>query len=428
MHIIWIVFVITAATWALNLNFNFNRWDNFEVFTPTTIYSHQLWLLGQIPVINIHQNLGEAILGNGQSGALYLPFTIAVLILKWLGIDLQNIPNVMTLLHLPLAASGWYRLLLLWRLSPGLSAAAAFGMISSGFYLMGSSVWQHIGAEYSLFPWLIFFLHKTLTEAHPRRMAIGFAATWFLTINGAHVQQAVYIVLSLISYTLLIPGRPWGRVAWIGFWIITLSLPALSYSLLIRDESLRSGPLPREIFLEGSLELDHLWGLLTPTVSTDASYFGTSRSWFIFTGMWLPLGLISLFWHRKIPLKTLLLLTLPAILFLDFGLGGNGYVYPWTHTLPVWSSFRWPYKFTFHFLWLFTLAAALGLMQIRGNKKWIAVGLATSYALTFLLSWPDSAWLWILVFGQGLIFLGLAFSRCERLFAFTGGALTFWRL
>lgn len=138
--------------WVVHPRFNFNRWDNFEVFTPTSIYAHQLWLSGHIPLINIHQNLGEAIMGNGQSGALYFPFTLGLWVLNLFGVASSALPNLMAFFHFPLAALGWFLFLRIISITNGLAAMGALSLVSSGFFISGASIWQHIGIEYAWFP------------------------------------------------------------------------------------------------------------------------------------------------------------------------------------------------------------------------------------------------------------------------------------
>jgi hypothetical protein len=66
-----------------------------------------------------------------------------------------------------------------------------------------------------------------------------------------------------------------------------------------------------------------------------------------------------------------------AVLFTLLALGGNAFLYPLTYGLPVWSSFRWPFKFFLLSQPLVALAAGVGLelgaqtFRVRRWLQWV---------------------------------------------------------
>ena len=72
--------VILVALLISPIYIDYNRWDNFEYFTPIIEYSQSLWMSLEIPFWNPHQFMGTPLLGTGQAGPFYLGYFFSVLV------------------------------------------------------------------------------------------------------------------------------------------------------------------------------------------------------------------------------------------------------------------------------------------------------------------------------------------------------------
>ena len=98
---------VLALAALLEPAFNYNRWDNYEFFTPVLQQAHSLWLRGELPVWNPHQYLGEPILRMGQAAPFYPVYTLAVAFVQWLGLPAGALMGLLAVLHVPWAAAGF---------------------------------------------------------------------------------------------------------------------------------------------------------------------------------------------------------------------------------------------------------------------------------------------------------------------------------
>lgn len=398
--------------WALNSRFSFNLWDNFESFTPVTLTGHGLWLSGHVPVLDLHESLGQPLLGNAQSGLMYFPFTIGLALLHLCGISGERLPELMGVLHIALAWAGWDALLRRLGVREVLAFPIAAGLVGCGFFSAGATIWQHIGIEYGWFPWILWALINVIDGNRLVGMLAAFGAFWFMCAAGSHIQQLIYISINTGAFGILYAwshGRlrlRWLELAIMAAWMAALSAPILCYSLALRSMSQRSGALPKEFFFESSLSPKNLLGFLTPFVQIDSNPFADNLSLFAAGGPWLLAGL--LLWRRNS--RWLWALLAMGLVFLDFSLGEHGLIYPWTYGIPVWSSFRWPFKFTFHWVMMFAVLAGLMLEsewpRITPNRR-LAVALALALG-PLLFALPGSTAAWLLWLAQLGVLVGMA--------------------
>lgn len=382
-------FASVAFVWLLDPRFCFSLWDNFENFTGITIYIHRLWLQGHIPIINIHQALGTPMAGNGYSGVLYFPFTIVLFVLDLLGLKPQMLPEVMALIHFPLGVVGWWKLLRAFDVSEEFAIASAFGIVSCGFYIVGYATWQHIGPEYAWFPWTLYFCFRIWRDEQLWTGYAGFGATWFMMAMASHIQHLIYIAvhLGLFCMALVFSDKRRARLGrWLVplIWMPILASPSFVYLWFTRALSPRADRLPDEVFFEASLPLKQLLGIFSPFFDSGGGAFGLNSSMLFFTGISVPIGLGLIFVRRS---RWVWPVLLTGLIFLDFSLGDHSLIYRFTKYIPVWSSFRWPYKFSFHAISMLAVAASIGLSsnwpKIKICDRALLIGAALLLSLLF---------------------------------------------
>ncbi|NLX95173.1 MAG: YfhO family protein [Rhodopirellula sp.] len=91
--------------------------------------------------------------------------------------------------------------------------------------------------------------------------------------------------------------------------------------------------------------------------------------------------------------RTIVLFLVLALVFVLFSLGRHTPVYGWTRLTPIWSSFRWPFKFLGLAMPLTAILAAVSgdYVQRRGTARLAIVAAAASLTITAgLLLWYGS--------------------------------------
>lgn len=417
----FLAFLAVSAAWIFDPRFDFSLWDNFENFTGMSLHIHRLWLEGHLPILNIHQAMGLPMAGNGYSGVLYFPYTLGLLFLQVFGLDEQALPELMALLHFPLAAVGWWKLMRGLTVKNEFALPTALGILSCGFYIVGHATWQHIGLEYAWLPWTLYFAARIWTDPSPVRAYAGFGITWFLMSVSSHIQHLVYSAMNVLLFSgcVMIAARQtarWRRALLPLIWMPFLALPSVIYLLQTHGLSQRSTALPDTVFFEGSLPIKQLLGLFTPFFEAGGGVFGLNTSLLFFTGLAVPIGLVLIGTGRPRMAWPALVCSL---LFLDFSLGENSLFFRFTKAIPVWSSFRWPYKFSFHAISMLSILAAVGLSAMwsrlrtparvalisaallislairlpRTSLEILMVVAQTGILLSWILTWRHRAWL-----------------------------------
>lgn len=394
--------LLILAAAALQPKFSFNRWDNFEYFTPVISEAHGQWLDGRVPYMNPHQQMGDPLLANAMPGVLYFPYTLAVFFMRLLGLRLEALPLIVVVLHLPFLAVGWFALLRRMGVRPWLAGAASVSACSGGFLWVVSSVWIFMVAVGTWLPWMLWGAAAAMEEPHRVRGGIVLAVALAALACLGHPQMLVYAWCFLALWAPLHAWWGLGRVKALTALLVPLgaavllSLPALLPVAEIFPYAIRNAALPKDEWMQRSTAPAALLGALLPLYRIENGCLGLGASLLLHQGAWLVPALAlgggaawSLRGKHAFPnaqsgpgavrLRGAFLAALVSGgVFLLLAMGRHAGLYGLTHSLPVWSSFRWPFKLLVNANAGLLLAAALGLELAAGfgaASRWrIAAG------------------------------------------------------
>lgn len=378
--------LVFLAAACLASHFSFNRWDNFEYFTPVISEAHGQWLDGRVPYWNPRQHLGEPLLANAMPGVLYFPYTLAVLFVRLLGLRMEALPLIIVVMHLPFLSAGWFALLRRMGMRPALAGAAAASACSGGFLWVMASVWIFMVAVGTWLPWMLWGAAAAMDEPHRVRGGLVLSVSLAALACLGHPQMLVYVWCFLVLWAPLHAWWSLGRArsaTRLAFPLaagVLLSLPALLPTMEIVPYTVRGGALPLAECLSRSAAPASLLGLLLPLYGIQSACMPIGISLLLHQGAWLVpalvLGAGAAWALRKeraaqaeaagpssiAKLRGAFLAALAAgVLFLLLAMGKYTGVYRLTYGLPVWSSFRWPFKLLMNANVGLLLAAALGL-------------------------------------------------------------------
>lgn len=444
------VFFLTLAAAAIFFlpslwvpQWNYSRWDNSEILIPSLNAIHSAWLNGEFPAVNFHQHLGETFEAGLQSGVFYFPHTFSLALLHALKLNLKYLNHIIAFIHLLWGMLGFYLAQRAMKVRPTLAAMTAICAFSGGFLSAITTVWFFILPVFAWLCWAflgtLWILNRTHLRIAYMLLAVSLAAPFLLGAPQFMVYSWVFLaLLSLLASRVifkkfsevfrLLPG-------WIGG--VLLTLPAVLPCVLYLTETARKNKFSLNEFQEYNAHFSELFGLFTPFIRADNGYLTDKSSMPFYQGSQLGLliilALVILFLKKiKEKANTVhsallgstqtneLLWLLPflsvTLLFLLFSFGGSTFVYRLTYSLPVWSSFRWPYKFTLIVMWgLGMISGLLAEFLARQNGKYLKQGLAlvgtVAIILLVLIIWRPSEQLnsvssYLLIPGSvGLFFL-----------------------
>ncbi len=395
--------VVGAAALA-GEHFGYDKWDNFEYHTPTLLEAHGQWLDGRLPLWSPHQHMGEPLLASAQPSVFYWPYTAIVLVMRVVGAPPGAFCLWVVLLHLAWMGLGTYRLLRALTVRPTAAWLGSLGVSTCGALTATSSVWIFASPILAWLPWVlrgvVGLLHDDRVPAHLLLTALGLAMIGFV----CHPQFLAYAWLLVggfaVGGALFAVRRPRAliRVGGAGVAALLLSAPALLPVLGALPESGRE-PFAERVFLANAALPGALLGLLNPVSEVTRGFFFTHSAQLFAQGVWvlpaLALALASLLAAPPRGRQPAALGSLPGwlavlavlgALFTSFALGGQGGLYPLTHGLPVWSSFRWPHKFSSVAVLAVGLAAAVALeIYLRRADRFPAPA-RLAFAASFLLA------------------------------------------
>jgi hypothetical protein len=427
--VFWTVLWIAAQ---IQPKFNFNKWDNYVYFTPIITQAHDLWLHGQLPYWNPYQHMGEPILTVGTSGPFYLPYTLSLMIVRLLGLESGSLMFVVVVLHIALAGVGWFFLLRILSVRPSLAFLTALSACFAGHVMAWSTILIFMLALFSLLPWILWGMVKLLAEGKSVSGALALVFGLASTAYIGHAQMWVYVwvftVLFFLLFGLWVYRQPRRMLQIVILFLIIalLSTPALLPIYNAVQFSTRSEPFSMQTFLSGSILPATLAGWLLPLFRVWNGFLLTPSSIMGYQGGWvLPAiaGVLLCQFKRKHDsskggengahlTRAFAAALALSVFFCLLALGRYGFIYPWTHWIPVWSSFRWPYKFFFFSQAALILSAGLAIeicARALTGKSWlrIVIGLVVLIpSLCFLI--VRASGVWLSFFGLICLFSGLA--------------------
>ena len=382
---------------ALQPDFSYNRWDNYEIHTAIVTRAHSMLLSGSFPHLNPHQHLGEPLHAAMQCGALYLPYTLCLLLTKLLGLPVASFALVSAGVHAGAGSLGWMGLT--QRLGVRAELAATVGVAAglSGFGLIWAPLWLFTAPMMALIPWVLLAVLMTLE----RPGAVG--PCGLLGVLLAAVLFVGYPTWGV--YTWLFAGVfavLWSRWALSRFLAVLsavpgfllgalLAAPFLVPALLFLRSTPRAGALSNDEVLRRSASPSVLTDLLLPVFHHANGFIGPRISIHLHIAGWLVPALL-LGWLLRRDARGALRAGLAVgaatgLIFLLLSFGRLGGLLPLTLWVPVWSSFRWPFKFLPFAAVGLTLASACGLELVaragggRSTRLALVVSLLTSALL-----------------------------------------------
>lgn len=407
----WIVLLVLSllgaeAVGARNAPaYNYDRWDNFEYYTPMIVAAHRALLSLELPTWNPHQHLGESFLSNPQMGTFYPPYTLSLVVVEALELDWKWLCGLIAIAHTAFGAVGSFLLLRHFGARQSLGFIGALGLASAGYLRSGSAVWIFLAPTFGWLPWTLLAAAHLLEGSRRWKHGLAFALGLVAQAYVGHPQILVYVWLAVglfcLGYAFVANGTLRERVERLG----GLALQALGAALLSAVTMLpifvhtqytgRKVAMTFENFVRSSVTPKGLLGLLLPVyeavngfiVKAPCSLMLHQAGWVVpalvlGTGLWLAserfrtpdrqLGRVAAVFAG---VGTLLLL---------FALGRHGKVYGLTYAIPVWSSFRYPHKFLIVALPCLGIAAALHL-ELLARGAWLGARSRAAAACAFVL-------------------------------------------
>jgi membrane protein YfhO len=417
--------VVLVLAFLFQPGISYNRWDNFEGFTPAVAYAHGQLLKGIFPHWNPHQFLGEPLHAMTQTGVLYLPYTAALLLLRLMGVGPEWLTLAILVFHLPFAALGWFWLLSRHGVRPVFSWITSLSTTCGGFLTAVASVWMFVVPVFTWLPWLLLGLVRILEEPGKRRHQLLFVAGLTAVAYIGYAQLLVYVwvlaALVAVTYAFIVFRRP-GRLAYLlvpALVAALLSAPALLPTYNLLQYTQRADKMDLATFLSRSALPESLLGALLPLYRLPDGFFNPPASVMWYQGGWmitaiLAASLFLMLGRRRGPSGTvapdrtavyggypldraLVAAATITLFFILLALGGNGLLYRLTYGIPIWSSFRWPFKFLLLANPLLAVTAGLAIEKCArdaagGGRRLTAVGigaLSVILAVILLVRYPS---------------------------------------
>jgi hypothetical protein len=352
---------------------NFCRWDNMEVFLPAIWYSHSELLHGRFAFWNPFQNLGEPMHAFGNGGALYPPYTIAVLITRLLNLQEAYALDLIAVLHASFGAIGVSKLLSELKVRPALAFAAGVSAMLTGYAFIVGAAWVHVLPNIAWSIWAMWGLWRVIVGGAGTRVGAVMAIVSLTAVSyTGHAQMAANVWLAVVLWAL---G-------------VALSLGVLRQRLFVFFcIALSAGLLAAPVVLPTALvlpESDRWWsvvsagpafpvksmiGLLLPVIAGSDASVSHHVLLTTFAGAWLLPALllgIGVVLTRRMQadqtlLRVFIVTAVSALIFLWLSLGPRAGLYSALHALPVFSHMRIPFKYFERAGPLLVLAAALGI-------------------------------------------------------------------
>jgi hypothetical protein len=127
---------------------------------------------------------------------------------------------------------------------------------------------------------------------------------------------------------------------------ILFSMPTLLPMAQQFLASIRVSGFNESVFLENSVHPASLLSLFSPSLQLPNGFLPHRGTLVFFQGAWLvPVMVLAAGRFSTERRRLFFVLSGLAALFVVFALGQHGFVYPFTRFIPIWGSFRWPYKF-----------------------------------------------------------------------------------
>jgi hypothetical protein len=383
---------------------DFARWDNLELFLPSLLFAHRRILHGELPLWNPFQNLGEPIHAMGVAGVLYPPYSIATGLVGLVGGDPRAVMSVIVILHAGFAALGLHLLCRSFGVRPLFATVAAVSGAMCGYGLDVGAAWIPVMPNLAWGAWSLWGVKSVIDDPSPRRGLLVTAVSVAMPFHVGHAQTAFYNLIISGAFAIgwaALQRRTRVRTAW---WAVAIAaavlfaMPSVLPTAAILPDTEREQSFSRELFGERGMRPRGLLGLVLPVYGGEIGYLDNASLAPAHTGAWvipaillalLPVGAVPRARvpevgkrrreARRIPAappadpgtperRPLALVTGLALVIVVLSLGGHTPLYGWTYGIPLWSSFRWPFRLFLHAVPLLVTAGALALEILAGRR------------------------------------------------------------
>ncbi len=340
--------------------------DNATYFLPCYLYNEKsLRETGELAVINFHQFLGQTHLAQGQSGVLYPPAYLAIILSRTLfGNPLAAI-DLLVFLHLLIGAAGMIVFFRTLEIRGRVAMAGAILYGTMPYLILFSRNWVFIAYTAAYAPWALWMVEKLRQENNHRWIA-GYALLKSCFFYQGYTQYCLYLVVFEVAYAALRwqGVQKTGLFLWRFFLGNLLSLLLILPLLIPMAETVslsahRSRSIPWDQLL---VFYNHPLHYIAAQVYTFAPelYFSAATSALHCGG---SLVLFFLGWRALRQREPLSIEMWRWILLwsLAFLLSTPGYaLIAW---IPPFQVLRWPIKWYFFVAWLHVILLTVGLVK-----------------------------------------------------------------
>ncbi len=331
---------------------------------------------------------------------------------------------MITILHAGLAGIFAYLLARELGARPTFALIASLGLVMSGHALSLTTVWIFV-MPYLAWTAAALWALKRLVDRPTSVSAFAVAAASLaLLLHLGITDRAVYSWVAAGFFALgwsvfrrcFVHRLP--ILATVAITAALLSMPTVLPTMDLVGDTRRAERLTSYEFSSRGVTPSGLIGMILPVYGVGDGYYEEQLSYTTFAGAWLLPSLLLGFAAISTPQRNdkrkgngiagaaclemtrtqaIFLLFALGVLFLWLSLGSHGGLHPLTHGIPIWSRFRWPFKFFLRAMLLLGVAAAL-CMEVLARRGFslpraaCAVGLALlALALWILFPAPLTA-------------------------------------
>jgi hypothetical protein len=376
--------------------------DFTEQYFPLRAFAAQQWVQGEIPLWNPYLYGGQPALADIQSGALYPPHVIEVLLLGWggslLGYEIDfslGALELQVVFHFSVAAVGMYLLVRYLGRMTGISwrGARAGGVIGSlaftySGYLTGFPVQQMTILSVSAWlPWVVWSVSVTqfrlgrmleLSSSSWRGLVAPIAwggLAWAMVILAGHPQMALYIFYLTLAYTLFRALTGWRAANVVGntvgpWWFLAIHFACWLAIMLLGGILAAAQLIPTLEFIQHSLRADLSYQAVAAGLPLSElisifypGYFGGSPE---YVGI-VTLVLVALALTLGRPRGDIFFWAGAGLFSLLLAFGGNTFAYPLAYLfVPGFESVRQQERIFLVFSFSAAILAGYGAMVLAG--------------------------------------------------------------
>ncbi len=352
--------------------------DNASFYLPSYAYNEEsVFGRGEIPHLNYHQYLGHTYLASGQTSVLYPPLYLGLALTRLGWGDPLPIIDVLVILHFALAALGMYLLLRRLEIGRAVSVAVSFLWMSFPFLVVVARSWIFVSYTAAYLPWGLLLLERLLERPEAPRV-LALAAVKALFIYQGYVQ---YVILATLFEGVYLGLRwaaareardDWRRQAF-AYGLALAATGALAAPLLLpmlhakQVSAYRTAALSFDELVSNALSLGTLVKAQFFGMDRRAVHQSTGAIFYVGLPNLLALGALAAArrrWRFAVPAAV-------ALLALVFSTRAYGLM----HHVPLFSSFRWPFK-SFLICLFFSSVALAGAYESLLSRRgaWRPIG------------------------------------------------------